>query len=309
MLRAFIYALCLFFAGPAFAGPRNIATGPTGFYVDNSGNDANDGLTPATAKQHYCAALNTAFNDWDMRGYTIYVYPTQSQYFNEMCSFGYAGGMHAAIVMPSDPANPQIAGTGMKPAANLIRSCTPPGCGSLTPAVQWCDNVADYSIFIYYGVTFADCNHYGLAGGASLLMHLTAIVDFFGNRSIISGRGAADVGILLDGPGVLTIGPGLEINGQVERVVKCLKTCNLSVSGNMYYQYTNMIAPYYLGQGSHGVIQTSTTIGSSVVFSGPNVVAGNSSVRDSDSTIGGAPGGWVQDNGGRVCDMTGGKHC
>lgn len=306
MFRFLIYILCLLFASPAMAAPRNIATGPMGIYVDIGGNDANDGLTLATAKRHYCAAISEAFNNWDFRGYQAFIYPTAGQAFNEMCGFGgVMVGLGGLIIAPNDPANPNIPGLFTNPAAApFVRSCSPPGCGSASYARQWCDNFGDLNIFIYYSVTFADCNHWNHPDGAAIVMHLTSTGDFFGSKMTISGRGDKDNGILVDGPGILTIGGGdFEINGQLSYPIKCLRQCDATVSGSMTFRYSNVIAPFYFGHGSHAIVTTSYTIGAGAIFTGSSVVSGKS-VVSGGTTPPSAPSqpAWITPNDGLVCN-------
>jgi hypothetical protein len=285
-MKYIMLILAIVFPSLGYAAPRNIATAPTAFYIDVGGSDANDGLSLATAKRHYCEAIHEAFNNWDFRGYQAFIYPTVSQSFNEMCGVGgVMVGLGGLIIAPNDPANPNIPGFFINTsAAPFVRTCTPPGCGSLSAVKQWCDNFGDLSILIYYSVTFADCNHWNVIGGAAVLMHLTSTGDFFGSRMVISGRGSNDVGFLVDGPGILTIGSDLEINGQLSYVVKCLKMCDLSASGAWFFQYSNVIAPYYLGHGSHADINASYTIGSGAIFTGSSALSGYS-----EATVGPTP--------------------
>lgn len=285
-------------ASPACA--RNIATGPFAMYVDNSGNDANDGLTFATAKQHYCVALNEIYYKWDFAGNQPYLFATSGQQFNEMCGNGGAlVGANEVLIAPYDPAHPSSPGN-IVPSANFIRTCSPTSpvgpCGSSVHAAQWCDAFGDLAIQIYYNATWADCNHWNMPGGAAIVLHNVAIGDWFGAGTIFSGSGANDTAILCDGPCVFTVADGAKFEGQYGYGIQCNRGCNGTVSGLIALVSSNLGGIYGMYSGSHLNLGASYSITSSLV--GPSISSGFSNIILNGTTI---PGGTTTTAGGQFC--------
>lgn len=287
------------------AQARNVATGPFAMFVDNSGNDANDGLTFATAKQHYCIALRAIYYDWDFRGNQPHMFVTSGQQFNEMCgSGGTLVGANEVIIAPYDPANPS-APDHIVASPNFLRTCSPTSsvgpCGSTTlpHAAQWCDAFGDLAIQIYYNATWADCNHWNMEGGAAIVMHNPSVGDWFGPGTIFSGSGDNDSAILCDGPCVFTVGGGAEFNGQFRYSFQCNRSCNATVSGPIKLNFTNIEGIYGMYSGSHLNLGASyPTPVSSII--GPSLSSGFSNIIDHGTVI---PGGTSMQKGGQFCDV------
>lgn len=276
---------------------RNIATAPIGFYVDNNGNDANDGLTPATAKQHYCTTLRSIYNDWDFRGYQPFMFVRSGQFFNEMCNTsGALVGVDAIIIAPFDPANLPVPGLAIPTAPDFIRTCSPPGCGSATYARQWCDAFGDLAIQIYYNATWADCNHWNAPGGAAIVVHNVGTLDIFGPRSTFSGRGDQDSAIFFDGTATFTVQNAPLIEGQFAYPITCMRGCIGTISGPFDLYYANVKGYYSLGSGSHLELGVPNYTATSSVY-GPSVISGYSTIN-----LNGIPilGGYTNPYGGLV---------
>lgn len=273
---------------------RNIATAPIGFYVDNGGNDANDGLTPATAKQHYCTMLRSIYKDWDFRWNQPYMFVRSGQTFNEMCGTGGTlVGIDAVIIAPYDPANPSSPGN-IVPSADYVRSCSPPGCGSSTPQAQWCDAFGDLAIQIYYNATWADCNHWNMVGGGSIVLHNVATIDMFGARSTFSGSGVNDTAILADGPAIITVQNAPRLEGQFGYGIQCNRNCLATVSGPFELYFANVLGFYGLYSGSYAELGVPNYIITSSIY-GQSLISGDSIINDNGTPIAGGvnfgPGG------------------
>lgn len=295
----YLLSLLLLWANPALA--RNVATGPFAMFVDNSGNDANDGLTFVTAKQHYCVALRSIYYDWDFRGNQPYLFATSGQQFNEMCgSGGTLVGANEVIIAPYNPANPSSPGN-IIPSPNFLRSCSPTSsvgpCGSTAPATQWCDAFGDFAIQIYYNITWADCNHWNMIGGAAIVLHNPSVGDWFGLGTIFSGAGNNDTAILCDGPCVFTVGGGAEFNGQFRFTFQCNRGCNATVSGPIKLNFTNVSGIYGMYSGSHMNLGASYPTPTSSIF-GPSLSSGFSNIITNGTAI---PGGTAVSTGGQFC--------
>lgn len=295
---------------PAFgqAAPRNIASAPLGFWVDNAGNDANDGLTPATAKQHYCVLLHSLYNEWDFRGFQPYMFVRSGQVFNEMCGAGGTFlGIDAIIIAPYDPATPSSPGN-IVPSADYIRTCLPPVCGSTSPAVQWCDAFGDLAIQIYYNATWSQCNHWNMVGGGSIILHNVATTDIFGAQSTFSGTGANDTAILADGPGIITLANGMKVTGTFGYPIQCNRHCDATISGHMDLVNANVLGWYagYSGSNLNIAIPLAWYSNTSSVLQGPSIASGNTVVNLHGA---GTPGGWSMPFGGQVCPGTPIPYC
>lgn len=307
MIKKLVLALfASLLAMPMYAQtPRNIATAPIGFYVDNNGNDANDGLSYATAKQHYCVMLKETYTKWDFQWNQPYMFVTSGQLFNEMCGAGGTFvGADAIIIAPYDPAHPSSPGN-IVPSPDFIRTCLPPVCGSTTPAVQWCDSFGDLAIQIYYNVTWSQCNHWNMVGGAAIVLHNVATTDIFGSRSTFSGVGNNDTAILADGPAIITIANAPLINGTFGYPIQCNRQCNATISGPFEANYANIKGFYFFGAGSNVNLGVSNyPITASIV--GPSVVTGFATVDDHGTAI---AGGVLTPNNGLVCHDTPQPNC
>lgn len=293
----YLFLLCaLLFMAPASAAPRNIATAPMGFFVDNTGNDANDGLTFATAKQHYCVMLQELYKHWDFQWNQPYLFVRSGQVFNEMCSTGGTFvGIDAVIIAPYDPANPSSPGH-IVPSPDYVRRCTPPGCGSATAAVQWCDAFGDLAIQIYYNATYADCNHWNMKGGGAIVTHNVATIDMFGPRSTFSGSGANDSAILADGPTIISIQNAPLIEGQFNYPIRCNRGCLATISGTFELLWANITGFYYFGSGSQANLGIPNYIATSSIYGASNV-SGYATVNDHGTAIMGG----VTGANGMVC--------
>jgi len=297
-MRVLLLMLSLLIS-PAIAAPRNIATAPIGFYVANAplGNDANDGLTPSTPKEHYCVMLQETYTKWDFQWQQPYMFVRSGQLFNEMCGAGGTFvGADAIIIAPFDPANPSSPGN-IVPSPDYVRTCLPPGCGSATPAVQWCDAFGDLAIQIYYNATWSQCNHWNMVGGAAIVVHNVSTVDVFGTQSTFSGTGANDSAILADGPAIITVANGMKINGSFGYPLTCNRDCNATVSGHMDAVGANILGWYALYSGSHLNLGASYSVTSSVV-QGPSVASGASVANTHGTSV---TNGWTNPSGGIIC--------
>lgn len=303
MNKILIAAMTLLGAmGSCFAGPRNIATAPMGFYVANAplGNDANDGLTPTTPKERYCTMLKSLYTDWDFQWNQPYMFVRSGHVFNEMCSTGGTFvGIDAVIIAPYDPATPSSPGN-IVPSADYIRTCLPPGCGSTAPAVQWCDAFGDHGIQIYYNATWSQCNHWNMVGGAAIVLHNIATTDIFGSQSTFSGTGANDSAILADGPGIITVAAGMKVNGSFGYPVTCNRHCDSTISGHMDLVGANILGWYafYSDSNANLGVATGSYTNTSSVVQGPSIASGNSVVNLHGTNV---PGGWSTPFGGITC--------
>jgi hypothetical protein len=284
---------------------RNIATAPMGFYVANAplGNDANDGLTAATPKEHYCVMLQELYKYWDFQWQQPYMFVRSGQLFNEMCSTGGTFvGIDAVIIAPYDPANPSSPGN-IVPSPDFVRACLPPGCGSSTPAVQWCDAFGDLAIQIYYNATWSQCNHWNMEGGAAIVLHNVATVDIFGSQSTFSGTGDKDTAILADGPAIITVANGMKVNGSFGYPLTCNRHCDATISGHMDLVGANIKGWYGMYSGSNLSLGVATSDYSSTssVLQGPSIASGSSIINAHGTSV---PGGWSQPYGGQVCPGT-----
>lgn len=283
------YLVILFLVVSFPASARNIATGAFNMYVDNAGNDANDGLTTATAKQHICAALNDVNYKWDFVGNQPHIKVTSGQQFNEMCSIG--GALVGANEIFIEP-------TG---AGNFVWTCSPTSpigpCGSTTPQAQWCMAFGDLAIVIFANITFADCNHYNMVGGASVVMHNVAAGDWFGTGTIFSGAGVNDTAILCDGMCSFIVANGALFEGQHRYGIQCNRGCNGTVSGQIGALSASLVGGFYgMYSGSHLNLGATYNVTSSSV--GPSLSSGYSNITTNGITI---AGGTATSSGGQFC--------
>lgn len=290
-IRAVVIAASLLFSTIFPASARNIATGPFAMYVDNNGNDANSGLTPALPKQHICAALTEMSYNWDFAGNQPFLYATSGQQFNEMCGVG--GTLVGANEIQIYPSG----------VANFVWTCSPTAtaplspCGSPSaPQPQWCIAFGDLAIVIFGNITFADCNHYNMVGGGAVVMHNLAIGDFFNTGTIFSGSGNKDTAILCDGPCVFTVAAGATFEGQYHYGIQCNRGCNGTVSGLVALLASNLGGIYGMYSGSHLNLAASYSVTSSSV--GPSLSAGFSNIITNGTAIAGST---ATANGGQFC--------
>lgn len=253
---------------------RILLTAPLTIYCAAGGNDSNPG-TAALPKLNAQAAVNAAYNDYDWQGIQPTIDISNSQ--TQTCTMSGPLVGHDQIVF----------------------NFSAPNLTWITTGHCMCLAEKAIAVLTGYPVTWVPDYPTAAGGKSAFYLHNDCTIDIFNGQNLVSGQAAGDTAIEADGPAIVTVSGGFELQGLLQPAFLAHRNSDWTISGPMKFTSTS-VKLYDWRSGSSLNINASYGSTTGCVLAG-STVTGNS-VVNTNGTKASIPGGITASTGGQIND-------